>query len=296
MSYRNRPAYARFVVVGGALALESSYDDVVVAEIKNLPTSKRRWDKDNKRWLIDPAYANQIARTIKTAMNIDAAVPSVAKTVSLPDIRTIQVDYLGACKDKPEGKIARGLVAGSWDLIFPEAVLRRWFKDGDMTEGFTPEAPSKPKTLYAILGLERTCDQDLIKPAFRRMALHTHPDRNKEPDAREQFQKVQAAYEILGDLNKRRKYDIGLFMEIQQEQQQERADKHYRHDYAPEYRAPLRNGLLIVKGRQQVAGFVVDDVLQWQDVTREDGKVMVSSMQKDDFTGDFKLIIDWVQP
>lgn len=288
MAYR--PPHARFEQVGDALALISSYDSVVVSEIKALPSSERRWDNDNKRWLIASKHGKKIADAVQKYMGISITIPTTTQAATLPDIRTVLLEYLGACKDKPEGKVARGWYNGGWNLIFPEKVLRKWFKDMSLDEGEAP-APDKPKTLYAILGLDRTCDQDAIKPAYRRMALHTHPDRNKEPDAAEQFRRVQAAYDVLSDIIKRRKYDIGLFLELQQEQQQERKERHAQHyAYEIEYRAPLRCGLLIVKGRQQVAGFMVDEIMQWADATNNEGKIMISSWPQ----GAEKFEVAWV--
>ena len=63
------------------------------------------------------------------------------------------------------------------------------------------------KDYYKVLGVERTAGQDTIKKAFRRLAGKYHPDRNKEMGAEERFKEINEAYEVLGDANKRARYD-----------------------------------------------------------------------------------------
>ncbi|CAD8054697.1 unnamed protein product [Paramecium primaurelia] len=60
---------------------------------------------------------------------------------------------------------------------------------------------------YEILGLEQNCDQDQIKKAYRNMALKFHPDKNQADDAKEVFQEIQEAYQVLSDPNERTWYD-----------------------------------------------------------------------------------------
>ncbi len=60
---------------------------------------------------------------------------------------------------------------------------------------------------YELLGVARTADADEIKSAYRKLALKYHPDRNKEPGAAEQFSKINEAYAILSDPEKRAHFD-----------------------------------------------------------------------------------------
>lgn len=64
------------------------------------------------------------------------------------------------------------------------------------------------KDPYDILGVSRTASQDEIKKAYRRLAKQYHPDRNPgDKSAEQRFKEVHAAYEVLGDPERRAQYD-----------------------------------------------------------------------------------------
>lgn len=60
---------------------------------------------------------------------------------------------------------------------------------------------------YEVLGVHRSDSQATIKKAFREKALKWHPDRNKDPNASEQMVKINNAFQILSDPEKKAKYD-----------------------------------------------------------------------------------------
>jgi DnaJ-class molecular chaperone len=63
---------------------------------------------------------------------------------------------------------------------------------------------------YEILGVSRTADPPAIKSAFRKLAKKLHPDANKaDPQAANRFAELNAAYEILGEDEKRKAFDRG---------------------------------------------------------------------------------------
>lgn len=64
-------------------------------------------------------------------------------------------------------------------------------------------------SLYDILGLTRTCSEDDVRKAYRRLALQMHPDRNlgNEEESRQVFMLVGEAYEVLSDPERRAVYD-----------------------------------------------------------------------------------------
>jgi curved DNA-binding protein len=64
------------------------------------------------------------------------------------------------------------------------------------------------KDYYQILGVERTASADEIKRQYRKLALKYHPDKNPDdPSAESRFKEINEAYEVLGDAEKRAKYD-----------------------------------------------------------------------------------------
>jgi DnaJ-class molecular chaperone len=63
---------------------------------------------------------------------------------------------------------------------------------------------------YDILGVPRSASDAEIKKAFRKLAKQHHPDRNADdPKAKDRFAELNAAYEILGDADKRAQFDRG---------------------------------------------------------------------------------------
>jgi DnaJ-class molecular chaperone len=61
---------------------------------------------------------------------------------------------------------------------------------------------------YEVLGLTESASQEEIKKAYRKLSLQYHPDRNNNsPDSTTKFQSISAAYDVIGDEEKRRQYD-----------------------------------------------------------------------------------------
>jgi len=67
------------------------------------------------------------------------------------------------------------------------------------------------KNLYDILGVSKTASDAEIKTAYHKLARKYHPDLNKDNKAAaaEKFKEISCAYDVLGDKEKRGKYDRG---------------------------------------------------------------------------------------
>lgn len=77
-----------------------------------------------------------------------------------------------------------------------------WIKEDDN------QPSSNEKSLYEVLGVERTASSQEIKKAYHKLALRLHPDKNPgDEQAKEKFQQLQKVISILGDEEKRALYD-----------------------------------------------------------------------------------------
>ena len=64
-----------------------------------------------------------------------------------------------------------------------------------------------PVDYYEALGVSREANDEEIRRAFRRKAMEFHPDRNRTPGAEDKFKEINEAYQVLGDQEKRARYD-----------------------------------------------------------------------------------------
>lgn len=74
--------------------------------------------------------------------------------------------------------------------------------------------PPHPDTLYDLLEVSPNASPEVIKAAYRQLAMKYHPDRQPDAQSRrwaeEQMKAVNAAYEILSDPVRRAEYDRRL--------------------------------------------------------------------------------------
>jgi DnaJ-class molecular chaperone len=79
----------------------------------------------------------------------------------------------------------------------------------------------KERNYYDVMGIKKNASEAEIKKAFKKNAIKYHPDKNlDDPEtAKEKFQEVANAYEVLSDPEKRRVYDLGGSEGVQQHEQ-----------------------------------------------------------------------------
>ena len=63
------------------------------------------------------------------------------------------------------------------------------------------------KDYYATLGVEPDATPDEVKRAYRKLARKYHPDLNREPGTEARFKDLAEAYEVIGDAERRARYD-----------------------------------------------------------------------------------------
>ncbi len=259
-----RGAYAYLGNRGDCLELRSSYSPELVAELKaQIPAGMRRFEPDTKAWLIAPAAGAKVAAIVQQCLGIHLAVPANASTQQAVT-RLVRLEYLGAAKDRGDGSMsAMGYDGSEWALVFGLDVLKRWFCEDDAR-------PDEAPTLYAALGIKSDADEGALRSAYRRAARTYHPDINKEPDAADQFKRIQRAYEVLRDENMRARYDAGLKLA-------RAVTTKGIQEGGPTWKPPLRCGLLLVTGTEQLGRIVVSRIIEWRDVTNEFGQVLVTS-------------------
>ena len=85
------------------------------------------------------------------------------------------------------------------------------------------------KDYYEVLGVPKNAAEKDIKSAYRKLARKWHPDANpdKPKEAEEKFKGISEAYEVLGDAEKRKKYDV-LGSDWESASKQAEAQRRYR--------------------------------------------------------------------
>lgn len=283
----------------GALQFRFSYNPMMVADLKTtIPSSDRRWDAAHTCWLVTPAYMQACIDIARRHTRIDMQLPLGGAPAPVTETRLLEVRYIGATKERGDGqaRTAYGHCNGAWSVILPEPVLLRWFgvDMGDADDGPTQPAPTA--SLYGVLGIQRTAAGDDVRKAYRRLAMQWHPDRCKEPDAHDMFIRIQHAYEVLRDDGLRARYDAGLMLQAAADEQTKR-DAAMRGQLRAVaaavtigYRSPLRCGLIMAEGIEQLGRFVVSNIIAWEDIPGPSGTVLSTSWP----AGAQMYVEDWV--
>ncbi|XP_030494090.2 dnaJ protein P58IPK homolog [Cannabis sativa] len=132
------------------------------------------------------------------ALNIDGEL--LEALVQRGEAKLLTEDWEGAVED-----LKSAAQQSSQDMNIREAYMR----------AEKALKMSKRKDWYKILGVSKTAAVSEIKRAYKRLALQWHPDKNVEnrEEAEAKFREIAAAYEVLGDEDKRTRYDRGEDLE-----------------------------------------------------------------------------------
>lgn len=88
----------------------------------------------------------------------------------------------------------------------------------------------RTKDYYEILSVPKDSPEDVLKKAYKKLALKLHPDKNKAPGAEEAFKKVSRAVQCLTDEEKKQMYD--------RYGDEEQAPRQHRHQYQQDFMTP----------------------------------------------------------
>lgn len=256
---------------GQRMWVKTPYSADFVADLKaDIPSVDRKWDKEEKVWIVSRQHLATVQNLIVACWGSEASVlhDIDGQAIFKPETRRVVIDYIARVKD--DG-YAKAWADNAWSVAFPEDVLRQWF-DGGFHQKAKTQEPVRPTTLYALLGAKQDDDAENLKRAYRRTAMTHHPDRSREPDATERFQQIQAAWEILREPKSRAKYDAGLVLESYVRSQVEhpptdwalKINRTSKYSYLP----PVQCGTLTVVGVQGVSYFQVSQIQAWDDDVR----------------------------
>ena len=223
------------------------------------------WEVAATHWLavMDLSEANGCELMVEGAVNQDTG----------PGNHTFQLDYMGLVYHRVNtgAYTSSGWVNGDWNASFTLDVLQEWFR--------FDTGPGQMPTLYGVLGVDPTLEglafDKALKRAYRVAARTWHPDINKEPEAEENFKKIQIAYEKLGDSQFRAKYQVGL-----QLQRSISKDSAIKGDGAIKWFPPVRCGMVTVHGTQIGDRYSIEKILKWRDITNAMGETMIAYWPK----------------
>lgn len=71
-----------------------------------------------------------------------------------------------------------------------------------------PRGSVKFRDYYEVLGIDRSASAEEIQKAYRKLARKYHPDINKTKEGEDRFKQINEANEVLGDPEKRKRYDM----------------------------------------------------------------------------------------
>lgn len=255
----------------GGIAIKCPYDPGFVADLKSaIPYTDRRWKAESKQWIVTPRHGATLQNLCNKYFNEMPLLPTGISLKPTITQKILDVRYIGATKDRGgDERSAYGYYKDGWSVVFPETVLRAWFD--------APSQPDEQPNLYSVLAVGRNATEDELKTAYRRMVMQWHPDRCHEPNAHEQFLAVQHAYDILS--KNRERYDAGLALEASLRNTPKNGN---RYSVSNGYRSPLRCGLIMCEGIEQMGIFNVSKIFAWQDITDARGRVLVVSWKSGD--------------
>ncbi|TYJ19008.1 hypothetical protein E1A91_A09G161700v1 [Gossypium mustelinum] len=164
------------------------------SELKKAYFGLKNLLKKTKSVLVKLGRGKDASSSCSEALNIDGEL--LEALVQRGEAKLLTEDWEGAVDD-----LKSAAQKSPQDMNIREALMR----------AEKALKMSKRKDWYKILGVSKTSSVAEIKRAYKKLALQWHPDKNVDnrEEAEAQFREIAAAYEVLGDDEKRAKYDRG---------------------------------------------------------------------------------------
>ena len=252
------------------LVVSTPYNQEMVAAIKSLPVTERKFDPTCKVWRVEAKHGPSVAAWIRDYIGDDVEIPPMPSKGVFRIKQKLMVTYVGTCKARSDGSSnAYGRLAREWGVIFPEQVLRDFF-DGSHA------VPGQGITYFGLLGVAPSCSQDDLSAGFRRMAKLWHPDVCQDEAATDIFIRIKAAYDVLKDPEMRARYEAGLVLEAMMG----KPAKPSAFDLPYGYRSPLRSGIIFVEGVKKLDMIEVEKIIAWDDIVDNQGRTLIVSWPK----------------
>lgn len=269
---------------GDSFDLFTPRDQGLIDELKaTLPSGQRRWNPDKRAWVISSQHLQAVQSLCRKHLGGEAYVTGPI-SVARSSIYVIRLEYLGQPKQRQDMSWSSfGFVDAGWNAVFALPILATWFGFEIDKGGPINLKSSDP---YVILGVPRTADATAIKLAYRRAAKATHPDTNSEPDAADQFKRVNEAYELLKNPQAlARMAAANFYLGSAPAPKSGGATPS-----DPNWRPPIRCGLLKIEATLAMGIYQVSKILDWKDIIDPvTGLTMVSSWKM----GDTAPTIKW---
>lgn len=255
--------FIKITHTNGYLMLETDWNRAFLTQLKrDIPSWKRRWCPVTKKWfltsdslqiLMNLIHYHNIKHQITGDKSFLNAIQEKEFTIEYINKNTNFMKYNGSLHFR-RSEIYRAYTFQRELFWLEREAVEKYFRSTPQTDN--------AKDYYALLGLRKHANEELIKSQFRKMMLTHHPDRGGDHEV---FIKIKDAFDILKDPQKKRKYDASLAIMAQTQQQEA---------YQP-FKLEKTCGRITAKGSFWLGIFVVSEVLDWQDIIKE-GKKMHS--------------------
>jgi hypothetical protein len=258
----------------GTFTVSFTYNEEFKDWLKDTVHWKERKYNGDRTWSVAGKHFKVIKAGMEKHFGYCDVVGSPSSDQGGRRVDTFTLDYLGALKERDGGiYTAYGCIGSQFDAVFTKEAIEKFFQTGDLSD------PISATSLYAVLGVHTKADPDEIKKAYRRGARTWHPDVCKEPDAAQQFMRLEEAYKVLSAPLTRKKYDFAL--KHSNELVGKRVELN-KGDYNPGaagvlWKPSVKCGVVKAMIEPQLGSrFVVVEILDWRDQVNPDGLTRVT--------------------